>query len=61
MCSSDLINPLSATVLRPSGKVIVDGEYYDAVSDKGFIDKGDEVVVRRYGSFQLYVVKVQKE
>ena len=52
---------VAATVLRPSGKVIVDGEYYDAVSDKGFIDKGDEVVVRRYGSFQLYVVKVQKE
>ncbi|NLZ94802.1 MAG: nodulation protein NfeD [Bacteroidales bacterium] len=52
---------VAATVLRPSGKVIVDGEYYDAVSDKGFIDKGSEVVVRRYGSFQLYVVKVQKE
>ena len=47
----------AATVLRPSGKVIVDGEYYDAVSEKGFINKGDEVVVRRYGSFQLYVVK----
>lgn len=48
---------IAATVLRPSGKVVVDGEYYDAVSDKGFINKGDEVVVRRYGSFQLYVVK----
>lgn len=48
----------AATVLRPSGKVIIDGEYYDAVADKGFIDKGDEVVVRRYGSFQLYVIKV---
>ena len=48
---------IAATVLRPSGKVIVDGEYYDAVSEKGFIEKGDEVVVRRYGSFQLYVVK----
>lgn len=49
---------IAATVLRPSGKVIVDGEYYDAVSEKGFINKGDEVVVRKYGSFQLYVVKV---
>lgn len=48
----------AATVLRPSGKVIIDGEYYDAVADKGFIDKGDEVIVRRYGSFQLYVIKV---
>ena len=49
---------VAATVLRPSGKVIIDGEYYDAVADKGFIDKGDEVIVRRYGSFQLYVIKV---
>lgn len=49
----------AATVLRPSGRVIVDDEYYDAVSDKGFIDKGDKVVVRRYGSSQLYVVKAE--
>lgn len=48
---------ISATVLRPSGKVIVDGEYYDAVSDKGFIDKGEEIVVKKYGSSQLYVSK----
>ena len=52
---------IAATVLRPSGKVIVDSEYYDAVSDKGFINKGDEVVVRRYASFQLYVVKLEKK
>ena len=49
---------VAATVLRPSGKVIVDGEYYDAVSDKGFIDKGDKIVVRKYGSSQLYVIKL---
>lgn len=48
---------IAATVLRPSGKVIVDGEYYDAVSDKGFIDKGEEIVVKKYGSSQLYVSK----
>ena len=46
-------NRICCNRLRPSGKVIIDGEYYDAVADKGFIDKGDEVVVRRYGSFQL--------
>ena len=49
---------IAATVLRPSGKVIIDGEYYDAVSDKGFIEKGEQIVVRKYGSSQLYVVKV---
>ena len=49
---------IAATVLRPSGKVIINGEYYDAVSDKGFIDKGDNIIVRKYGSSQLYVTKV---
>ena len=47
----------AATVLRPSGRVVVDGEYYDAISLKGFIEKGDEIVVKRFENFQLYVVK----
>lgn len=49
---------VAATVLRPSGKVIIDDEYYDAVADKGFIDKGDKIIVRKYGSSQLYVNKI---
>ena len=49
---------IAATVLRPSGKVIIDAEYYDAVADKGFIDKGDKIIVRKYGSSQLYVNKI---
>lgn len=48
---------IAATVLRPSGRVSVDGELYDAVSMKGFIEQGDEVIVRRYENFQLYVIK----
>lgn len=48
---------VAATVLRPSGRVLVDGEYYDAVSVKGFIEKGDAVTVRKYENFQLYVIK----
>ncbi len=49
---------IASTVLRPSGKVQVGNDYYDAVSLKGFIEKGDEVIVRRYENFQLYVIKV---
>ena len=48
---------IAATVLRPSGKVRIGDEYYDAVSLKGFLEKGDEVVVKRYENFQLYVLK----
>ncbi len=51
---------VAATVLRPSGRVIIDGEYYDAISLKGFIEKGDEVVVKRFENFQLYVVRNKK-
>ena len=45
------------TVLRPSGKVLVDGEIYDAKSEIGFIDKDEPVKVIRYETGQVYVVK----
>ncbi|ULB34093.1 MULTISPECIES: NfeD family protein [Proteiniphilum] len=48
---------VAATVLRPSGRVYVEGEYYDAISLKGFVDKDEEVVVKRYENSQLYVVR----
>lgn len=48
---------VAATDLRPSGRVFMEGEYYDANSLKGFIEKGDEVVVIRYEGFQLHVRK----
>lgn len=46
-----------ATVLRPSGKVLIDGEYYDAVSIKDYLETGDLVKVVRYENSQLYVIK----
>lgn len=45
---------VSAT-LRPSGKVEIDGQYYDAVAEDGmFVDKGTRVVVSREASGNLY-------
>ncbi len=52
---------IAATVLRPSGRVIVDDQYFDAVSIKGFLEKGDEVIVKRYENSQLYVIKVESK
>lgn len=43
------------TVLRPSGKVEVEGKVYDAVSNQGYIEKGVQVVVTRYETGQIYV------
>jgi membrane-bound serine protease (ClpP class) len=46
------------TVLRPSGKVEIEKEIYDARSDIGFIEKGATVKVIRDEAGQLYVIKV---
>ncbi|SHI88087.1 membrane-bound serine protease (ClpP class) [Tangfeifania diversioriginum] len=43
------------TVLRPGGKVIIEGEVYDAMAETGFIDSGEDIVVVKVGTSQLYV------
>lgn len=43
------------TVLRPSGKVIIGGKSYDAVSVQGMLEQGCEVVVERVETNQVYV------
>ncbi len=48
---------LAHTVLRPSGKVIIDNEIYDAKSEVSYIEKGDKILVKREEAGQLYVVK----
>ena len=44
--------------LRLSGKVILNGKVYDAVSEDGFIEKDVAVKVIRYETGQIYVEKV---
>lgn len=46
---------IAATVLRPSGKVMIDGVYYDGISESGFIEKGIKVIVVRFENAQVYV------
>ena len=45
------------TMLRPSGRVEIDGEIFDARSDISYIEKGEKVRVIRDEAGQLYVVK----
>jgi len=47
------------TMLRPSGKVRIDDRMYDAMSEFGFIDRGESIRVTRSESGQVYVVKVE--
>ena len=46
---------IAITVLRPSGKVEIDGTYYDGVSMSGFIEKGTIVTVVHFENAQVYV------
>ncbi len=39
---------IAKTVLRPSGKIEIDDEIYDAVSEVGFINQGEKIKVLKY-------------
>lgn len=46
---------IAYTVLRPSGKIEIDEEIYDATAETGYIEKGEEVEVVSYHNTQLIV------
>lgn len=46
---------IAMTDLRPSGKVIINNEIYDAVSNLSFIESGTKVKVIKFENMQLYV------
>ncbi len=47
------------TILRPAGKVMVDGDIYDATAEAGYIEKETNVKVTGYQTGQLIVRKAQ--
>lgn len=50
---------MAYTILRPSGKVLIENEIFDATSESGFIEKGESIVVVKHETAQLFVRKVQ--
>jgi len=46
------------SILRPSGKVIINGEVYDAVAESSWIEKGSSVKVIRQETTQIYVRQI---
>ncbi len=46
------------SVLRPSGKVQIDDEVYDATAISGLIEKGEAVKVVKYETAQLFVKRI---
>ncbi|PLW94380.1 MAG: serine protease [Marinilabiliales bacterium] len=49
---------VSRTILRPSGKIEIDGDLYDAVALTSYINKGEKVIFVDYHNAQLVVKKV---
>ncbi len=45
------------TMLRPAGKVMIDGILYDATALTGYIDRGEPIEVVKYETAQLFVKK----
>jgi len=52
---------LAFSDLRPSGKVEINGDFYEAQAVSGYIKKGDKVKVIRYEVGALQVVKVEEK
>jgi membrane-bound serine protease (ClpP class) len=46
---------VAQTFLRPGGKVLIEGDVYDAVAENGFIDKDENIIVTKVEATQLYV------
>ncbi len=46
------------SILRPSGKVIIDGVVYDAIAETSWIEKGSKVLVVGRENTQIYVRKL---
>jgi len=57
--NAELVNRegVAKTVLRPSGKVEIDGKWYDAVALDGFIDIGEDIYVEKHENYNLFVRK----
>lgn len=50
---------IARTVLRPSGKIEIDGKRYDAVALDGFVDLGERVYVEKHENYNLFVRKIE--
>jgi len=46
---------IAYSMLRPVGKVMIDGDIYDAICIEGFIEKGSDIKVQNFSKAQLIV------
>jgi membrane-bound serine protease (ClpP class) len=51
----------ASTVLRPSGRVEVEGKIYDARASEGFIEKNEKIEVTAFETGQLVVKQIEEQ
>jgi membrane-bound serine protease (ClpP class) len=51
-------NGFAKTDLRPSGKIEIDGEWYQAVSNDGYIENGTNIVVYKIENYNVIVKRL---
>lgn len=52
---------IAYSILRPSGKIMIDDNLLDATALNGFIEKGDEIEVVKYETSSLFVKKIKTQ
>lgn len=50
---------VAQTILRPSGKININGDILDATAEHGYIEAGEKVKVSKFENAQLFVKKTQ--
>ena len=55
----DLVGKIAEakTVLRPKGTVFVEGEHWTAISEKGRVEPGEEVIITKVDGLKLWITK----
>jgi membrane-bound serine protease (ClpP class) len=48
---------ITRSMLRPAGKIDINGKLYDAICETGYINANEHIKVIRYETGQLYVTK----
>ncbi|HEY0899049.1 MAG TPA: NfeD family protein [Sphingobacteriaceae bacterium] len=52
---------IAKTDLRPSGKIEIDGKWYDAVALDGYIEKGSEIYIEKQENYNLFVRRASSQ
>lgn len=54
-------NGVARTVMRPSGKIEIEGVWYDAIALDSYIEVGEAIVVEKHENYNLFVRRAPQQ